>query len=158
MRIELNWTELNWWCDRWGSGYPRSHALRNDPGTVTIPQYWFNKNKATHTSWPTSGPSSTGPPADGGTSLRHHPRPHVGSLGTTRSSNLREMICALTAEQGWLVRRGPGIGSHTGRRVRDGHLKGYLKINEIELNWTGVLNWSNAEAISGEGGNLNTIT
>jgi len=25
---------------------PRS---RNDPGTVTIPQYWFNKNKVTHT-------------------------------------------------------------------------------------------------------------
>ena len=28
---------------------PRSPALRNDPGTVTIPQYRFNKNKATHT-------------------------------------------------------------------------------------------------------------
>jgi len=34
------------------------------------------------------------------------------------------MIYALTAEQEWLVRRGPGIGSHIGRRVRDGHLKG----------------------------------
>jgi len=33
------------------------------------------------------------------------------------------MICAPTAEQEWLVRRGPGIGSHTGRRVRDGQLK-----------------------------------
>jgi len=32
-----------------GSGYPRSPALRNDPGTVTITQYRFNKNKATHT-------------------------------------------------------------------------------------------------------------
>jgi len=32
----------------WGSGYPRSPVLRNDPGTVTIPQYRFNKNKATH--------------------------------------------------------------------------------------------------------------
>ena len=57
-------------------------------------------------------------------SLRHHSRPHAGSLGTTRSSDLRDMICAPTAEQEWLVRRGPGIGSHTGRRVRDGHLKG----------------------------------
>ena len=56
--------------------------------------------------------------------IRHHSRPHAGSLSTTRSSDLREMICALTAEQEWLVRRGPGIGSHTGRRVRDGHLKG----------------------------------
>jgi len=26
-----------------------SPALRNDPGTVTIPKYRFNKNKATHT-------------------------------------------------------------------------------------------------------------
>ena len=34
------------------------------------------------------------------------------------------MICALTAEHEWLVRRGPGIGSFIGRRVRDGHLKG----------------------------------
>jgi len=25
-----------------GSGHPRSPALRNDPGTVTIPQYRFN--------------------------------------------------------------------------------------------------------------------
>ena len=49
---------------------------------------------------------------------------NAGSLGMTRSSDLREMICALTAEHEWLVRRGPGIGSHTGRRVRDGHLKG----------------------------------
>ena len=39
-------------------------------------------------------------------------------------SDLREMICALTVEQEWLVRRAPGIGSHTGRRVRDGHFKG----------------------------------
>ena len=44
------------WCNQrrsegwgWGSGYPRSPTLRNDPGTVTIPQYWFNKNKVTHT-------------------------------------------------------------------------------------------------------------
>ena len=44
--------------------------------------------------------------------------------GTTRSSDLREMICALTAEHEWSVRRGPGIDSHIGRRVRDGHLKG----------------------------------
>jgi len=29
--------------------------------------------------------------------------------------DLREMICAFTAEQEWLVRRGPGIGSHIGR-------------------------------------------
>jgi len=28
---------------------PGPLPLRNDPGTVTIPQYWFNKNKATHT-------------------------------------------------------------------------------------------------------------
>jgi len=35
---------------QWGSGHPRSRSpdLRNDPGTVTIPQYRFNKNKATH--------------------------------------------------------------------------------------------------------------
>ena len=25
--------------------FPRSPDLRNDPGTVTIPQYWFNKTK-----------------------------------------------------------------------------------------------------------------
>ena len=40
-----------------------------------------------------------------------------------------------------VVRRGPGIGSHVGRRVRDGHLKGpgpsrTSKIYEIELNST----------------------
>ena len=64
------------------------------------------------------------PPVDGGTSLRHHSRPHAGGLGTTRSSDLREMIYAPTAEHEWLVRRGPGIGSHTGRQVRDGHIKG----------------------------------
>ena len=29
-------------------------ALRNDPGTVTIPQYRFNKNKAKHTQNPTT--------------------------------------------------------------------------------------------------------
>jgi len=29
----------------WGSGHLRSPALRNDPGTVTIPQYRFNKTK-----------------------------------------------------------------------------------------------------------------
>ena len=42
------------------------------------------------------------------------------------SSDLREMICSPTAEHVWLVKRGPGIDSHTGRRapVRDGHLKG----------------------------------
>jgi len=28
---------------------PGPLPLRNDPGTVTIPQYRFNKNKATHT-------------------------------------------------------------------------------------------------------------
>ena len=28
---------------------PGPLPLRNDPGTVTISQYWFNKNKATHT-------------------------------------------------------------------------------------------------------------
>jgi len=34
----------------WGSGYPRSPALRNDTGTITIPQYRFNKTKQhTHT-------------------------------------------------------------------------------------------------------------
>jgi len=30
---------------------PGPLSLRNDPGTVTIPQYWFNKNKATHTTF-----------------------------------------------------------------------------------------------------------
>jgi len=64
------------------------------------------------------------PPVDGETSLRHYSHPHAGILGTTRSSDLREMICAPTAEQEWLVKRGPGIDSHIGRRVRDGHLKG----------------------------------
>jgi len=34
------------------------------------------------------------------------------------------MIYAINAEQEWLVRRGQGIGSHIGRRVRDGHVKG----------------------------------
>jgi len=63
------------------------------------------------------------PPVDGQTRLCHHSHPHSGILGTTRPSILREMIYALTAEQEWLVRRGPGIGSHTGRRVRNGHLK-----------------------------------
>jgi len=29
----------------WGSGHPRSPDSRNDPGTVTIPQYWFNRTK-----------------------------------------------------------------------------------------------------------------
>ena len=29
----------------WGSGHPRSPDLRNDPGTVTIPQYRFNTTK-----------------------------------------------------------------------------------------------------------------
>ena len=64
------------------------------------------------------------PPVEGGTSLHHHSRPHASSLGTMRSSNLREMVCAPTAEHQWLVRRGLGIDSHTGRRVRGGHLKG----------------------------------
>ena len=64
------------------------------------------------------------PLVDGETSLRHHSHPHAGSLGTTRSSDLREMICDPTAEHEWLVTRGPGIGSHIGRRVRDGHLTG----------------------------------
>jgi len=41
---------------------------------------------------------------DDGTSLRHHSRPHAGSLDTTRSSDLREMICAPTADHVWLVR------------------------------------------------------
>jgi len=65
------------------------------------------------------------PPVDGETSLHHHrdSYPHAGSLGTTRSSDLTEMICAPSAEHEWLV-RGPGIGSHIGRRARDGHLKG----------------------------------
>ena len=27
----------------------RSPALRNDPGTVTIPQYWFNNKTKQHT-------------------------------------------------------------------------------------------------------------
>ena len=31
------------------SDYPRSPALRNDPGTVTIPQYWFNNKTKQHT-------------------------------------------------------------------------------------------------------------
>ena len=31
------------------SKFASCHTLRNDPGTVTIPQYRFNKNKATHT-------------------------------------------------------------------------------------------------------------
>ena len=31
---------------------PGPLPLRNDPGTVTIPQYRFNKNKATHTHTP----------------------------------------------------------------------------------------------------------
>ena len=30
---------------------PGPLSLRNDPGTVTIPQYWFNKNKTTHTTF-----------------------------------------------------------------------------------------------------------
>jgi len=34
---------------------PRPPALRHDPGTVTISQYRFNKNKVTHT---TSGNST----------------------------------------------------------------------------------------------------
>jgi len=59
-------------------------------------------------------------PVDGDTSLHHHSHLHAGSLGTTRSSDLREIICAPTAEHEWLVRRGPGIGYHIGRR----HLKG----------------------------------
>jgi len=59
--------------------------------------------------------------------------PRARSLGKTRSSDLREMICALTAEHQWLVRRCPGICSHTGRRVRDGQQSDF-KINEIELN------------------------
>ena len=58
---------------------------------------------------------------DGMTRLCHHSRPHAGSLGMTRSSDLREMIYALTAEHEWLVRRVPGIGSHIGR---EGNLKG----------------------------------
>jgi len=37
-------------------------------------------------------------PVDGETSLRHHSHPHAGSLGMTRSSDLREVICAPTAE------------------------------------------------------------
>jgi len=39
---------------------------------------------------------------------------------------MREVICALMAEQKWLVtvRRGPGIAFHIGRRVGDRHLKG----------------------------------
>ena len=48
-------------------------------------------------------------------------------------NNLREIICALTAEHEWLVRRGPGIGSHTGRRVRDGHLNGGPEPLEKEI-------------------------
>ena len=64
------------------------------------------------------------PPVDGKTRLCHDSRPHASSLGTTRPSNLREMICALTAEHEWLMRRGPDIGSHIGRRVRDENLKG----------------------------------
>ena len=35
------------------SHYPRSPALRNDPGTVTIPQYRFNK-KQSNTHWHSS--------------------------------------------------------------------------------------------------------
>jgi len=33
------------------------------------------------------------PPVDGETRLHHHSHPHAGSLGTTRSSDLREKIC-----------------------------------------------------------------
>ena len=51
------------------------------------------------------------PPLHGETGLHHHSHPHAGSLGTTRSSGLREMICAPTAEHEWSVKRGPGIGS-----------------------------------------------
>ena len=44
------------WCNQrrsygegWGSGHPRSPSLRNDPGTVTIPQHRFNSKTMEHT-------------------------------------------------------------------------------------------------------------
>ena len=37
--------------------------------------------------------------------LCHHSHPHAGGLGTMRLSDLREVICAPTAEQKWLVKR-----------------------------------------------------
>jgi len=43
------------WGEFWGietfyrSKFSPATGVRNDPGTVTIPQYRFNKNKATHT-------------------------------------------------------------------------------------------------------------
>jgi len=98
--------------------------------------YW-----AQDSSWQVAHQS---PPVDGETGLRHHSHPHAGSLGTTRSCDLREKICGPTAEHKWMVRWGPGIGSHTGRRVREGHLKGSGPIglknkwHLTELNWESV--------------------
>jgi len=48
--------------------------------------------RAQDSSWQVAHQS---PPVDGETRLDHHSRPHAGSLGTTRSSDLREMICVL---------------------------------------------------------------
>jgi len=63
-------------------------------------------------------------PVDGETSLPHQSHLNAGRLGTKRSSDLKEMIWVPTAKQEFLLRRGPGIVSRTGRRERDGHLKG----------------------------------
>jgi len=99
---------------------PQSVKGGDSKGDTLMP-HWSLLYQAQDSSWQVAHRS---PPVDGKTCLRHHPHPHAGSLGTTRSSDLREMICGSTAEQEWLGRRGPGIDSHTGRRVRDGHLKG----------------------------------
>ena len=45
-------------CSCRGSNHPRSPALRNDPGTVMIPQYQFNKTKQ-HTQCAASGDERT---------------------------------------------------------------------------------------------------
>jgi len=76
------------------------------------------------------------------TSLFHHSHPHADRFGTTRSPNPREVICALTAQHEWFLKRGPDIAFHIGRRVSDGHLKGqgpsrtwkWMRLNWTELN------------------------
>jgi len=34
-----------------GTGLPSDVVKVHVPGTITIPKYWFNKNKATHTQY-----------------------------------------------------------------------------------------------------------
>jgi len=61
------------------------------------------------------------PPVDGETSLRllHHSHPHTDSLGTTRSPDLKGGDLCPYGRTQVVVRRGPRIAFHTGRRVRD---------------------------------------